>query len=460
MRFTPPSKRNERGVTILIVGMTLLVLIAMAALAIDVASLYVTRSEAQRAADAAALAGARMFVTSGYTSAPGAWATPSALCASGSATTAAVNQQAAVAARANLIAGQPAVIRNITCNFDSGDAFHKTNPQVTVTIEKTGPPAYFSRIWGVNGGAITATATAEAYNQSGHTSLPVLLTGVRPWLIPNCDPTITSTACPQGSAGYFVDTTNGAVQDNHFIGLQIGLQRSLSDKTGGDLESDGHGGSTPGLSFYGLNYPDTPVCRASGCDDSVGHGDGYIDNIACASTLQFYCGQQIGPGTNPEIQVEDETSLDSTPTVKGTQCLIHADNHGTPSGQDELTVGGSPPTVRILGGSNNPNTALHGIRNLSRSDSIVTALLYDGHSMCNSSSGNGPCSSPDPVKATVLGFIQLGVKETSGGDHQFHAVIMNVVGCRDAIVNAPPGNAISGGASPIPVRLVQAPVIP
>jgi hypothetical protein len=80
--------------------------------------------------------------------------------------------------------------------------------------------------------------------------------------------------------------------------------------------------------------------------------------------------------------------------------------------------------------------------------------------MCNSSSGNGPCSSPDPVKATVLGFIQLGVKETSGGDHQFHAVIMNVVGCRDAIVNAPPGNAISGGASPIPVRLVQAPVIP
>ena len=264
MRFIPPAKNGERGVTILIVGMTLLVLIAMAALAIDVASLYVTRSEAQRAADAAALAGARMFVTSGYTSDPDAWTT-STLCVTGSSTTAAVNQQAAVAAKANLIAGQPATIRSITCSFDSGTAIH--NPQVTVTIERTGPPAYFSRIWGVNGSAITATATAEAYNQSGRTTPPVVLTGVRPWLVPNCDPTINSTVCPQGAAGYFVNTTNGTVQGNNFIGMQIGLQRSLSGKTGGDLESDGHGGFSPGLSFYGLNYPDTPICQASGCDD-------------------------------------------------------------------------------------------------------------------------------------------------------------------------------------------------
>src|SRR6185312_9645809 len=39
MRITHISKKNERGVTILIVGITLLVLISMAALAIDVASL-------------------------------------------------------------------------------------------------------------------------------------------------------------------------------------------------------------------------------------------------------------------------------------------------------------------------------------------------------------------------------------------------------------------------------------
>jgi len=72
-----------------------------------------------------------------------------------------------------------------------------------------------------------------------------------------------------------------------------------------------------------------------------------------------------------------------------------ADNNFS-AGQDDLSVGGTLPVLRITGGSNNPNSALHSVRNLSRSDSIVTALLYDGHSMCGASSGNGPCSSPDP----------------------------------------------------------------
>src|SRR5882724_7794123 len=108
MRFTSPTRAGESGVTILIVGLTLLVLVAMAALAIDVASLYVARTEAQRAADAAALAGARIFVTSGYTSDPGNWTLPSTLCVSGGpSSTAAANKQAAMAASANLIAGQP-----------------------------------------------------------------------------------------------------------------------------------------------------------------------------------------------------------------------------------------------------------------------------------------------------------------------------------------------------------------
>ncbi len=453
MRFTPPARTGESGVTILIVGVTLLVLVAMAALAIDVASLYVARTEAQRAADAAALAGARMFVTSGYTSAPDNWTLPSTLCISGGpGSSAAANKQAAMAASANLIAGQPATIRNITCNFDPGGTPAHGNPRISVTVEKTGAPAYFSRIFGVTPSVISATATAEAYNKSGHDTPEIVLTGVRPWLIPNCNPNVNSLNCPQGASGYFINTTDGTVQDNGFIGTQIALQRTLSGKTGGNLE-----GSAPGLSFYGLNYPSTPTCLASGCDASVGHGDGYIDNIACATNLQFYCGQQIGPGSSSGILVEDETSLNGTPTVVGTRCLIHADNNFS-AGQDDLSVGGTPPVLRITGGSNNPNTALHGVQNLSRSDSIVTALLYDGHSMCGASSGNGPCSFPDPTPATVIGFLQLGVKETSGGNHQFHAIILNAVGCKNVVVTDPPTvNTISGGSSPIPVRLVQTP---
>jgi uncharacterized membrane protein len=49
-------RKNERGVTIVLVAVSLLALLGMAAIAIDIATLYVAHGEAQRAADAAALA--------------------------------------------------------------------------------------------------------------------------------------------------------------------------------------------------------------------------------------------------------------------------------------------------------------------------------------------------------------------------------------------------------------------
>jgi uncharacterized membrane protein len=58
-------RKNERGITIVLVAISLLSLLGMAALAIDVSTLYMAHGEAQRAADAAALAGARMFALSG-----------------------------------------------------------------------------------------------------------------------------------------------------------------------------------------------------------------------------------------------------------------------------------------------------------------------------------------------------------------------------------------------------------
>jgi Flp pilus assembly protein TadG len=56
--WIPDPLRNERGATIVLVTLMLAALLGMAALAIDVGMLYNARAEAQRAADAAALAGA------------------------------------------------------------------------------------------------------------------------------------------------------------------------------------------------------------------------------------------------------------------------------------------------------------------------------------------------------------------------------------------------------------------
>ena len=61
---------RERGQTLVLVAVALVSLLGMAALAIDVTTLYVAHGELQRAADAAALAGAKAFVDSGVTTDP------------------------------------------------------------------------------------------------------------------------------------------------------------------------------------------------------------------------------------------------------------------------------------------------------------------------------------------------------------------------------------------------------
>jgi Flp pilus assembly protein TadG len=51
-------RANDRGSTLVIVAGAMIALLAMSALAIDMVTFYAVRAEAQRAADAAALAGA------------------------------------------------------------------------------------------------------------------------------------------------------------------------------------------------------------------------------------------------------------------------------------------------------------------------------------------------------------------------------------------------------------------
>src|SRR5580765_8486769 len=71
-----PKLRNalragrERGVTMVLVALAMVAIIAMAALSIDVIGLYLVKEEAQRSADAAALAAARVISISSLTGDP------------------------------------------------------------------------------------------------------------------------------------------------------------------------------------------------------------------------------------------------------------------------------------------------------------------------------------------------------------------------------------------------------
>src|SRR5215831_14790 len=62
--------QKQRGVTIVLVALAMVAIVAMAALSIDVITLYLARAEAQKAADAAALAAARILSVSGITGDP------------------------------------------------------------------------------------------------------------------------------------------------------------------------------------------------------------------------------------------------------------------------------------------------------------------------------------------------------------------------------------------------------
>jgi len=451
-------RKGERGVTILLVTVALVVMLGMAALGIDVVTLYVARTEAQRAAEAAALAGARAFVASGFTSGQLGLVSSSAVqdqvCLSGgSAVSGAANQEAKAVAAQNQIAGQAASVLSIVCKFTP----KPENPQITVSVQRNDLPTFFSRIWGRGGNSVSATATAEAFNPSG-SSVPIQVISVKPWLIPNCDPNILSLKCP--GAPYFVDPSQNYALKTP-VPPYIGQHVRFSPRQNSGAPNPGPG------QYYLLDMSVLPgpatVCPSPNTAPAtscalVGNG-GYLDDIACGNRNELTCGSMVQLHNGPASLPGD--------TIAGTQCLIHTINpHSSPPLPDPPTrltcpvdadsdcfaapaLQGTP--VVINGGRSNPNTALH-VNNISRSDSIVTVPIVDGSAdLCNPS-----CSSAPAVQ--VIGFLQLGIQYvttpvtpvTPGAD--IGAVILNAVGCNPA----GSGTAVSGsGVTPIPVRLIH-----
>src|SRR5450631_3333702 len=175
------ANHKQRGQTLVLVAISLVVLVSMAALAIDLTTLYVARTEMQRAADAAALAGAEAFVDSGATTDAG----ESDLTLQTLATNMANQFVTGVVAR-NAVGGITPQLVSSTIDFS-----RPSDPQITVTLQRTDVPTFFARIFGRRLATVTATATAEAYNSSlpvgsSATNMPpVSPTCVKPWLVVN-----------------------------------------------------------------------------------------------------------------------------------------------------------------------------------------------------------------------------------------------------------------------------------
>jgi hypothetical protein len=196
----------------------------MAALAIDLTALYVAQNEAQRAADAAALAGARELAR---------WGGPfcdSSLLDPGSKARALTlaKQRAVTVGKTNVVSGQFASIveadidipSELGIETTSGGFADKKNPSVRATVRRMGTPAdpitIFARYWGISG-SVSAEAIAEAYaDPRVKPPIPdpvrprVGTLCVKPWLLPNCNPTEICSPQGFGQDGYF-DVRSGAL---------------------------------------------------------------------------------------------------------------------------------------------------------------------------------------------------------------------------------------------------------
>lgn len=418
------KRHTDRGVSILIVAVSMIFVLGMAGLGIDLASLYVGRSQAQRAADAAALAAAQALVSDGCTSATG---TLSASCQ------ALAIQRAVAVGNANLVAGESPNLTDSDVTFLSTST---TDPQIQViaardTSHSNPMPTFFVKIFGIQSANVSAKATAEAYNAAGGNS-PVGAKCLKPWLLPNCDPTTpyTNDINPYCGVNKFIDSGNivspGTIADGGILGELIQVKSSNPTQASGPSK------------FYPVYLPpgvtpsECPSCALSPGGSGPSSGALYSENISCCNQNQIVCGtQQIQPITGNMVG----------PTANGVDCLIHQQGS---TGQDSF----DPTTFQITAGSNNP----YGLSGpIGMSDSVVTLPIYDGFTLCP---GN---SCPSTVQVTVIGFLQLFIKNEVNGD--VNAYVMNVVPCPVGSTSGGStggtGGVIASGASPVPIRLIH-----
>jgi len=441
----------------ILVVLAMLSMLAIIALAIDVITLYSARSETQRAADAGALAAAKMLVDMGVTTADPA---------NPSVPTAAQMDAATKAAQSVLgnlsIAGRTIQTTDVSLNFPGGGtAAFVVNPKVTVTVQNANLPTFFSRIWNRSPLTVRASATAEGFNPSnsasitGTNAVPIIARGVKPFLIPNCDPNPARTPsvppplCVGPATATFFDPgtgdiTNKGAAPTGIIGETFTL---FSDCTGPGCIPGAPtttAGSPPILKYYPVQMSLT----ASACPTSCLGPTTFENNIECSNPTPISCGTTVTAPAVNQLFLDDTVLPDGHfgPAQDGVECLIHQ-NPG--NGQDSLNP--VPPLsypLEIQVGSNHPlsGTVLSTGDYVTTSDSLVTIAVYD------------ETVAPDrPTSATsvkVIGFLQVFIVDAfqGGGPQagQFDVVVVNVSGC---------GNAATGtpvmASSAVPVRLIQ-----
>jgi len=472
------AEQKQRGVTIVLVALAMIAIVAMAALSIDVITLYLARAEAQKAADASALAAARILSVSGITGDPlnlsGNWVH---ICGPDNGIDGLATRVAKAVANQNTIGGATATATTVSYSIGSGSRSADclslsgtpfgVNPIVTVQVRRDSLPTFFSRLWGNTGNTISATAAAEAYNPSNSgvagitagTIVPVNPRCVKPWVVPNLD--------PYNSPNKFVDTDTGNIQHQ---GISLG-----GTGTGGvigetfwlvpDCEAAFgnctlRGGVLPVQPIANYDVPSLPagtidllyVPGQTGPPGAIG-----VPACAGADTFEVAIGGCDQPNHYacgvPGAGAVDLSENPITPTTAGVQCLIHqtdVSNITSSSGQDHLTPFRAPGEYpfQILAGNGGTAFAasLPAETPVSTSASIVSLPIYDNVGKTLVTGALTP--------VTFVGFLQVFINAVDANGN-INVTVLNVSGCSNGVSSAV-GNPVIAN-SPVPVRLITPP---
>jgi hypothetical protein len=450
-----------------LVAVSMVAIISMAALSIDLGTLYEAKTEAQRAADAGALAAARVISVSGITGDPtnggtdGSWAP---ICGGG---TSAATLAATNVAQQNLIGGAVASTVNVYYGTSGGVATDMdcaiagtgfgVNPVVQVYVQQKTLPTFFARVFSLLPGGtssnsgVSATATAQAFNSSNSAAfasemMPVQPRCVKPWIVPNSDP---------GNGGaYFVVPATGNI--NHqgvyesnggVIGETFNLSADCIPGATDCLPAAGHAynnppqwnsANQPGI----LQYVPALVQGVSSAIPSCSTANPFPQAIAgCDQSTVYACGTPNGATINfNENPMSPAIFTGDTNTAVA--CLTQASP--TYSGADTLAPATFP--FQIQAGLGNPLVQAGVVKDngvISTSNSIVTVPIYD-------SSPVALVGVQPPV--TILGFLQVFINQLNPNG-SMSVTVMNVSGCS----NNAAGNPTVSGTSPVPIRLITQP---
>jgi Flp pilus assembly protein TadG len=438
------QRPHQRGQTMVLVAISLVSLLAMAALAIDIVTLYAARSEIQRAADAAALAGAKALADSSITtllltSANFAIVKPWAENNK--------DKQIDAVLANNLVAGQKPTVLSATVDWS-----RQGNPHLTVSLKRASLPTFFSKIWSRGAATVTATATAEVYNPANlPTITPIAPKSVKPWLVANADPINVGTP--------FVDTTTpNWVVDSAVIGQPLDLVSDCSSGPPCVLTDNPpkfpavH--STPQVEYVPAQVtPNTAnVCPSSvgSCNSSCLGASDYEVSIECADMNAYTYLNCGGGSTNITWDNTVNPGGAGGASATGAQCLIHAAGPGGDPQRDTLNSLWPGAPMQITGGSCSVKPA----QLVANSNSIVAIPIID-------------TTPPFPASGqplTVVGFLQAFINQVDSSSAvvgappagSINITVLNIAGCSSSSNGANP--VVGGsGSSPVPVRLITPP---